>query len=43
MDFYQVTGAELAYEKQRVRDNFEDAKRCYLDIYKKLKGGRDEK
>ncbi len=32
MEYYEVTGEELEYEKSRVRANFEEAQRCYLDI-----------
>ena len=32
MDWYGVTGEELAYEKQRVRDNYEAAYQCYMNI-----------
>lgn len=32
IEYYEVTGEELVYEKRRVRDNYEQARRCYLDI-----------
>lgn len=32
MNYYGVTGKELDYEKQRIRDNYEEAQQCYLDI-----------
>lgn len=32
MEEYGVIGEELAFEKQRVRENFEDAARCYFAI-----------
>lgn len=30
---YGVTGEELEYEKSRVRENYDQAERCYLSIY----------
>lgn len=36
MEFYGVTGEELEYEKQRVRENYADAEKCYIDIAKVL-------
>lgn len=36
MKYYNVAGDELELEKQRVRDNPEDAIACYTDISKKL-------
>ena len=36
MSYYEVDGEELAYEKQRVRDNYEQAEICYLDIARRL-------
>jgi hypothetical protein len=33
MKEYGVIGEELEFEKQRVRENYEDAERCYLAIY----------
>lgn len=33
MEKYGVIGEELEYEKNRVRENYEDAERCYLSIY----------
>lgn len=32
MNHFEVTGEELEFERQRVRDNYEEAQRCYLDI-----------
>ena len=37
MNYYGVTGEELDYEKQRVRDNYEEAQQCYLDIAKRFR------
>jgi len=37
MDTYEVTGEELEQEKQRVRENYEQAKICYLDIASRIK------
>ncbi len=37
MDEYGVTGEELETEKQRVRDNYEQAERCYLSIAESIK------
>lgn len=36
MEKYGVTGEELEFEKARVRENYEDAERCYLSIYGEL-------
>lgn len=36
MNHFEVTGEELEFERQRVRDNYEEAQRCYLDIAKRL-------
>ena len=36
MEFYEVDETEIEYEKQRVRENYADAERCYLDIGSKL-------
>ena len=36
MEFYEVDDAETGYEKQRVRENYADAERCYVDIAGKL-------
>ena len=33
MEKYGVIGEELEFERQRVRENYEDAERCYLSIY----------
>lgn len=33
MEKYGVIGEELEFEKARVRENYEDAERCYLSIY----------
>lgn len=33
MAHYEVVEPELSYEKQRVRDNFEQAEKCYLAAY----------
>lgn len=37
MDYYGVTGEELEYERQRVRENFEDAQKCYSSIAKTIR------
>ncbi len=37
MDYYGVTGEELETEKQRVRDNYEQAEKCYLSIAASIK------
>lgn len=36
MGKYGVIGEELEFEKARVRENYEDAERCYLAIYDAL-------
>jgi len=36
MEKYGVIGEELENEKSRVRENYEDAERCYLAIYDEL-------
>jgi hypothetical protein len=36
MEKYGVIGEELDFEKSRVRENYEDAERCYLSIYGEL-------
>lgn len=41
MEHFEVTGEELSFERQRVRENYEQAQRCYLDIAKGL--GHDPK
>jgi len=33
MEKYGVIGEELENEKVRVRENYDDAERCYLSIY----------
>ena len=42
MKEYGVIGEELAYEKQRVRENYEDAARCYFSIADEIKGGQND-
>jgi len=37
MEKYGVIGEELEFEKKRVRENYEDAERCYLVAYAGLK------
>lgn len=37
MVHYEVVEPELSFEKQRVRDNFEHAEKCYLVAYAGLK------
>lgn len=37
MDKYEVTGDELEQEKQRVRENYQEAEICYLDIASRIK------
>lgn len=37
MEYYEVTGEELEFEKSRVRANFEQAQICYLDIAEGLR------
>jgi hypothetical protein len=37
MEYYGVTGDELEFEKQRCRDNLEEAKRCYASIANELR------
>lgn len=41
MDYYGVTGEELESEKQRVRENYEQAEKCYLDIARGLSENQD--
>lgn len=36
MEKYGVIGEELENEKVRVRENYEDAERCYFAIYGEL-------
>lgn len=36
MDFYECTLEEIEFEKQRIRENYQDAERCYLSIAKGL-------
>lgn len=38
MDYYEVPIDEIEYEKERVRKNYEDACKCYMDIAAKIKG-----
>lgn len=37
MDYYEVTGEELEFEKVRVRANYQEAERCYLSIAEGLR------
>lgn len=39
MQHWNVTGDELEFERQRVRVNYLEAERCYLDIAARLNGG----
>jgi hypothetical protein len=36
MEKYGVIGEELEFERQRVRENYEQAEMCYLSIYGSL-------
>ena len=36
MDYFQVEGEELEYEKSRVRENYPEANQFYLAIYAEL-------
>jgi hypothetical protein len=36
MEKYGVIGQELDFERQRVRENYEQAELCYLSIYGEL-------
>lgn len=37
MDYYGVTGEELESEKQRIRENYEQAEKCYLSIAESIR------
>jgi len=37
MEYYKVTPEEIEFEKQRCRENIEEAKRCYYSIANELR------
>ena len=37
MQYYKVTPEEIEFEKQRCRENVEEAKRCYYSIANELR------
>lgn len=41
MDEYKCTEDEIEYEKARVRANYQEAERCYLDIARGLSENQD--
>lgn len=38
MKHYECTVEEIEFEKQRVRENYQDAERCYLSIAEEIRG-----